>query len=92
MSFLKKKQPEAPAVPKSDETPLVETLMDEVNGYQREMYRRLRTGERPSSPTMVILNHRQSAVLKSLLHDIGVTPVMDHRGFWYLYEGSSQNS
>jgi hypothetical protein len=80
-------------MPKSDEDekPLVEKLMDEVNGYQREMYRRLRAGERPSSPSMVILDHRQSAVLKSLLHDIGVTPVIDDKsGFWYLYKGRAE--
>lgn len=87
MGWLRKKQQRLEPKPKNDYTPVVQSLLDEVNKFQAEKNRRLREGERYSSESMVILDHGQSQVLRKLIHEIGVLPVLDDQtGLWKLFQ------
>jgi len=87
MGLFKTKQVQVVARPKSDYVPVVQTVLDEVNSLQREIYVRLRGGDRPGSVSMLVLDNRQSELLRQLVHDFAVMPVIDRKsGYWYLYE------
>lgn len=84
--FRRKQQQQPEPKPKEDYTPVVQGLLREVNKFQAEKTRRLRSGEQYCSKSMVILDHRQSEVLKKLIHEVGVTPVFDDQtGQWTLF-------
>jgi hypothetical protein len=82
--MFRRKQQQPESMPKDDYTPLVQSLLDEVNRLQREEYRQLRASQR-SSESLVILDHRKSEILRTLIHEIGVTPVIGDGGLWKLY-------
>jgi hypothetical protein len=86
MDLFRRKQPQPEPQPKGDYTPLVQELLDEANKLQREILRRIRAGERRSSKSVLILNDRQAQILRTLIHEIGVLPVVDDAtGMWKLF-------
>jgi hypothetical protein len=78
MSFFKKSQRplQMPKQAEEEVGPVQETL-NELNAIRREVHRRLRAGERRSSLTMVILDDKRTTLIRRLIHDMGVTPVLD---------------
>lgn len=65
----------------------VEQTLAQLNRIQREIYQRLRTGERLCSESILILDHKAAELKRKLLHEMGVFPVVDHNtGLWKLYD------
>jgi hypothetical protein len=89
MSFLKK-QIQPVAAPKNDHASVIDVKFADLNHVQRERTRRLLAGERRSSLSMVILDHRHSELLQELIHEMKVIPVIDDHGVWTLFHGKGQ--
>jgi hypothetical protein len=83
--MLGKKVQQPVAQPKDEYVSPVQGKLDELNRHQRERNRRLRMGERRSSVSMVVLDHRETELLRELIHEIGVTPVVGDDGLWTLF-------
>jgi hypothetical protein len=81
-----KKVRQPAAQPKHDDESPVRVKLDELNRHQRERNRRSRMGERRSSVSMVVLDHRETELLRELIHEMGVTPVVGDDGLWTLFQ------
>jgi len=67
-----------------DDSP-IPAILQEVNRLQYEIYHRLRTGERRSSTSIILLDDAQKQLLKTLYHDMHVLPVINKYGYYELY-------